>query len=302
MKKVAQNLTVIILTSVPITFIGAQKKVMVNVSSDKTTLYALISYLQSEHQLAFGYSSNEVDVNQLVQLKIGIYEISDLLSELSTQLNLDVRQNGKRILLRRKLTEDQLYFSLKGELIDENGEGIPFANVYLENTQIGTFTDEYGAFALTEIPRETQYSLVFSAIGYTSKQKLIDEKLNNQSLEVTLLSSFVELEPVEVTTGSYQLLTYSVGRASLTKQQIEQSPNLIKDVFRTISMIPSISNTDFSVKPRIRGGSHHETGIYLDGFELINPFHIEIGGGVQGLFNTDYVEAIKVYPGSFSAK
>ncbi|MEO1254460.1 MAG: TonB-dependent receptor plug domain-containing protein, partial [Bacteroidota bacterium] len=103
-------------------------------------------------------------------------------------------------------------------------------------------------------------------------------------------------------TGSYQLQEAISPTSSLSKKQIDYSPNLIKDVFRTIKLIPAVSNTDFSVRPRIRGGSSDETAIYLDGFELINPYHVEISGGVQGLFNTDYVESIKLYPGVFSAK
>lgn len=281
-------------------FAAAQENPQISITSEETTLHALISHLARDHGFVISYSPDRVDHNQRVYLEIREYKLSDLLHVISQQLELDIQQHGKRILLRRQKVSD--YIKLAGQLQDGDGSPVPFANVFLESTQIGTFSDESGRFILKGIPSETRYKLVASAVGYTTNTQIINASEATKPVIITLSASFIELEPIEVTTGSYTLLDLSTGKSAINKNQIENSPNLIKDIFRTINLIPSVSNTDYSVRPRIRGGNHHETGIYLDGFELINPFHLEVGGGVQGLFNTDYVESVKVYPGAFSAK
>lgn len=193
------------------------------------------------------------------------------------------------------------YYSIRGVVKENTGQVLPFCHVYLEQGTQGTYADANGRFLLDGLPSGRNSVLRFSAIGFEGKSLVVNETIT-EALEVKLNSRFMELEAVEVTTGSYLLNEERpVSQYSLSKKQIDYSPNLIQDVFRTINAVPSISNSDYSVKPQIRGGNFTETAIYLDGFELINPFHVEISGGVQGLFNTDYVEQVKILPGTFSA-
>ncbi len=51
-------------------------------------------------------------------------------------------------------------------------EHIPFANIYLKGTTIGTSTDETGHFRIVNVPEGT-YTVVASAIGYTSAEKQV---------------------------------------------------------------------------------------------------------------------------------
>ena len=58
---------------------------------------------------------------------------------------------------------------LVGHILN-GGEHIPFANVVLKGTTIGTSTDETGHYRIVNIPEGT-YTVVATAIGYTSAQK-----------------------------------------------------------------------------------------------------------------------------------
>ncbi len=272
------------------------------ISSEYQTLRALFEQLKNRHALTLSYSPDGVDPEQVISIRPGSYSLNELLLHMGEEASLDIRLNANRLMIRRKSVAPAIPFEITGRLLADDRTPIPYAHVYLDNSQIGTFTNETGDFMLSGLLDTGNSELVVSAIGYTSFRRSISTSEARQELEITLTPSFTELNPIEVTTGSYQLIEGETTTMAISKKQIENAPNLIKDVFRTINMIPAVSNTDFSVKPRIRGGNFHETGIYLDGFELINPFHIEIGGGVQGLFNTEYIESIKVYPGSFSAR
>jgi len=59
--------------------------------------------------------------------------------------------------------------ALRGQVVDENGEPLPGANVVLKSTQKGTATDNDGQFLLRDLPTGDQV-IVFSFIGYENKE------------------------------------------------------------------------------------------------------------------------------------
>ncbi|MEX0982999.1 MAG: TonB-dependent receptor [Bacteroidales bacterium] len=61
--------------------------------------------------------------------------------------------------------------------VQSGGEHIPFANVFIEGTSIGTSTDETGHYMLINMP-EGRHTLVADALGYASSKKEIEIKAN----------------------------------------------------------------------------------------------------------------------------
>jgi outer membrane receptor for ferrienterochelin and colicins len=58
--------------------------------------------------------------------------------------------------------------TINGKISAENGEEIPYANVYLKQTKIGTSTNEIGFYELKNVPKGS-YTLIVSSIGYKTK-------------------------------------------------------------------------------------------------------------------------------------
>ncbi|MDD3568621.1 MAG: carboxypeptidase-like regulatory domain-containing protein, partial [Bacteroidales bacterium] len=79
------------------------------------------------------------------------------------------------------------------------GEHIPFANVVLKGTTIGTSTDETGHYRIVNIPEGT-YTVVATAIGFTSAQKEVTI-VAGQTLELNFAMSedAVGLDEIVVT-------------------------------------------------------------------------------------------------------
>ena len=90
--------------------------------------------------------------------------------------------------------------SIKGRVIDSKTlEPLPFANVFLNNTTIGTVTDTNGDYLLKNIEQEGGYELVISFVGYESAKVKVtvgNSELNRGTLRLT--PSEVELNTVEV--------------------------------------------------------------------------------------------------------
>ncbi|MHA7128443.1 carboxypeptidase-like regulatory domain-containing protein [Algoriphagus namhaensis] len=64
--------------------------------------------------------------------------------------------------------------TIKGSVKDgKTGEFMPFTNVFINNTTIGTTTDEKGRFELSRTDLPGTFSLVASFVGYTTREKLV---------------------------------------------------------------------------------------------------------------------------------
>ncbi|MFD3293430.1 carboxypeptidase-like regulatory domain-containing protein [Aquirufa sp. KTFRIE-69F] len=77
----------------------------------------------------------------------------------------------------------QQKMSIKGKVLENNNSPIPFVNVFLESTTIGTQTNQDGTFIIKNIPMGS-YRLVASMIGYKSAIQNIE--ILDKSLEVQI--------------------------------------------------------------------------------------------------------------------
>src|SRR5690554_2246432 len=96
--------------------------------------------------------------------------------------------------------------SIEGQLIDEElTEPIPFANVIIKGTTIGTTTDLDGKYSIEGLEPGT-YTIVFSYLGYQTKEISGVEVSEGQSTQViaTLASSAADLDEVVITTVARQ--------------------------------------------------------------------------------------------------
>ncbi|WP_299123199.1 carboxypeptidase-like regulatory domain-containing protein [uncultured Tenacibaculum sp.] len=101
----------------------------------------------------------------------------------------------------KKLTSTILLFissisfsQLKSTIIDsETKEGIPFVNIWIENENIGTSSNEKGEF---ELNINSPKTIVISAIGYETK------KIHSNTIKksITLIPQLIQLDEIAITT------------------------------------------------------------------------------------------------------
>lgn len=92
-------------------------------------------------------------------------------------------------------------FEINGTVLDQNtNKPIPYANVYIKETFIGTVSNTSGEFTILVPKRHTDKVLVISSIGYQSSNNIIsDINLDAQELIVELKTSPYVLNEVVVT-------------------------------------------------------------------------------------------------------
>ena len=85
-------------------------------------------------------------------------------------------------------------FTISGTVTSENGDGIPYASIYLKGTSKGVMTDIDGTFVIESVQKGS-YSLIASITGYKAvkKQLIVDQNITiNISLEeIELLNEVV---------------------------------------------------------------------------------------------------------------
>ena len=193
--------------------------------------------------------------------------------------------------------------SISGFVVDaENGEQLAYANVYLENTALGSATNEKGYYIIHNVP-EGSYQIVFSYISYETITLEIEVNAGqNLTLNIELKPSIIEMERIVVSAERTRFEEeVEISRVNFTRREIKAIPSLLeKDLIKTLQLMPGvISMHDLSNKLYIRGGSPDENLALLDGITVYNP-----SSHLFGLFSTfdpDVVSNAELFAGGFPA-
>ncbi|NHZ84702.1 MAG: TonB-dependent receptor [Planctomycetia bacterium] len=181
------------------------------------------------------------------------------------------------------------------------GEPVMYANVVLEGTDIGTASDNYGYYVITNIP-VGEHNLKIMMMGYKTEFLRINILDNDdQRHDFELSTVVITGEEVTVTAERQRFEEkVEVSRVNLGLREIKNTPAFVEaDLFRTLQLLPGVTSTnDFSSALIVRGGSTDENLILLDGIELYNPYHL---GGVFSTFNANAISDAEFIAGGFSA-
>lgn len=198
--------------------------------------------------------------------------------------------------------------SLKGRVYDRNSnEPLPFTNLIIEGTTIGSTSDLDGNFMFTGLTPGF-VKLIASSVGY---EKFVTEEIMVTSaktafIDIAMLSTQIQLEDVEIKASVIKRIEESpVSVQTLGISQIEKSPGANRDISKVIQLLPGVSS---SVSYRndliVRGGGPSENRFYLDGIEIPNLNHFATqgaSGGSNGIINTDFIREVDFYTGAFPA-
>ena len=149
--------------------------------------------------------------------------------------------------------------TISGKISGKNGKEIPYANVYLKQTKMGTSTNENGFYELKNVPKDT-YTLIVSSIGYQTKSikiNFINDKnilqnitlLDDNSLDEIVISG--TLRPVSKTNSPVPVEVYS-------ETFFRKNP--------TPSIFESLQNVN-GVRPQLNCNVCNTGDIHINGLE-----------------------------------
>lgn len=197
---------------------------------------------------------------------------------------------------------------IEGRVIDDtSNEPLPFANVIVRGTDIGSTTDFDGKFIITGL-EPGFVTLEATYVGYRNTQsaEILLSNVKPAYVEIAMQSAGVALEEVEVRANPFMRSEESpLSMQRLGLSEIETNPGSNRDISRVIQSLPGVGSTpNFRNDIIIRGGGPSEVSFYLDGVEIptINHFATQgSSGGAVGILNADFISSVDFYSGAFPA-
>ena len=187
---------------------------------------------------------------------------------------------------------------LSGTLIDkETGEPLIGCNIIIEDTYLGTSSNEKGEYALLNIPPNT-YSIRFEMIGY---KKLVNEGVTiisdkTTSLNGELVSSVIAGEEV-VVVAEKKLIQFDVtqSEAIISSEELEGMP--VTEVSEVLRLQGGVT-VDSDGGIHMRGGRTSEVSYMVDGVPMSDLYN----GGIGVQIENDNIQELQVISGTFNAE
>ena len=203
--------------------------------------------------------------------------------------------------------------TIRGKIMDEEGNALPGAQVYIEGTAIGTMCDIDGNYILLNVQVGT-YDVTISMIGYKTKVvKDVDVDMDQTKwLNAELPVAAIEGDVVYVT-GEKELVEKGSTSKKITmgSEAIEALP--IRDVTELYDLQSGVVKMESGQQGgvpdaeerglqevHVRGGRTGEIAYMVDGMYIRNPIFGGIGSGTR--LNLFAVKEFDFQPGGFNSE
>lgn len=197
---------------------------------------------------------------------------------------------------------------ITGRIFDaRNNEPVPFANIIISGTNIGSTSDLDGNFTFTGI-EPGFVRLTASAVGY--ERKITDEiqltTARSAFIDVPMTPAKIQLDEVVISGSAYERDPESpVSIRTIGVSEIEKNPGANRDISRVVQSLPGVATTPaFRNDVIVRGGGPSENTFYLDDVEIptLNHFSTQgASGGPVGIVNADFLQSVDLVSGAFPA-
>lgn len=188
---------------------------------------------------------------------------------------------------------------IMGRVIDkQTGEGIPFANIFVEGTSIGAASDIDGNYVILNVPPDV-YSVTASYIGY-QKVTRTNVRVNvgfTTAIDFELPSGAIEMEAVVVEGERNPLIRQDLTNptVAINSETLDILP--VDNISEVIQLQAGVVKSDDGTL-HVRGGRSNEVAYQINGLSINDPYGNTSAVGVA----TNAVQEVSVSTGTFSAE
>ena len=158
---------------------------------------------------------------------------------------------------------------ITGKVMDEKGEPVPGANIYLDGTYDGTSSDVEGKFRFTT-EEAGEHLLIVTFIGFERHETSV-RLPGDRSTTVELSEQINRLEAVVVSAGSFSSGEES-SREVLKPLDIVTTAGATADIAGALNTLPGTQTVGETGRLFVRGGEGYETKTFIDGMEVLNSY------------------------------
>lgn len=290
-------------------FVNAQTStndLLITYSNQDASLKEIFTDLEDQYGIRFSYATQSID-HQKIDVDFQGESISGVLDYLLYGIAMEYKILVKNVLVRKAKsyteTKNNTYqksIHLKGRVTNSRAStDLNYATVSINNSTIGTYTDEQGRFDI-EIP--AQYFndiLTIQYIGFESTEYKISE-LEDVFLIIPMSESQYALDEITIVNKEKSIQVGNLNNAiTLNNRQISSSTSGVmgNDFGRQLQLLPGISaHDDNSAEIKIRGSNSEETLMILDGMPIYSANHYY---GIFSGVNTFYIDSVNLFKNTY---
>ncbi len=260
----------------------------ITIQVKQVTFEEVLRKIEDQSNYHFIYRSDHLKGLPKVDLEAERLPIETILEKILMPNGLNFEISNDNIVIRKNAANQQKQvkideqITVSGKVTDENGDGLPGANILEKGTTNGTTTDSNGNFTITV---DENAVLVFSFIGYLTQEISVN---NLTVINVTMQPDVKSLEDVVVIgygTVNKSDLTGSV--SSLKPSDLNPGANASIDQMMLgraagVQISQASSEPGGGLSVRIRGASSvnasNEPLYVIDGFPIDNSSNLTGNG------------------------
>ncbi|SHF55593.1 TonB-linked outer membrane protein, SusC/RagA family [Mariniphaga anaerophila] len=170
------------------------QNVRLSLNYKNATIKQVLEQIEQQSDFEFFYSNNDFNTNSRVDISIEDGTLEEVLNRIVLPRGLQYQLVDNLVVISKVSGESKaLTYQprsqkiIRGTVTDAKGEGIPFVNILIKGSTIGTATNEFGEY---EISVRDDVTLIFSSIGFrdyevhTAGKQKIDVKLVEDNISV----------------------------------------------------------------------------------------------------------------------
>lgn len=159
--------------------------------------------------------------------------------------------------------------TIRGIIVDESSQPLPYANIFIKETLEGTSSDEDGNFSFNS-SASGAVTLSAMVLGYETYSQTLQLPVSS-TITIKMRSSNVALNEVEIVASSYQLGGNSQWK-KMNAVDLVTTGGSVGDLYKSIATLPGTQVNAESGKLFIRGGESREAQTYIDDMHVLNPY------------------------------
>ncbi len=190
--------------------------------------------------------------------------------------------------------------TVSGIVVDQKGNPVEGANIFLDGTYDGTTSTEDGTFSFSSSATGKQ-TLVISFLSFQQYRK--EGSLPDfQNLKIILKEDVGSLDAVVITAGTFEAgekATVSV----LKPLDIVTTAGSAGNIIAALQTLPGTQNVGESGRLFVRGGEAGETKTFVDGLRVAQPYTASVQNiPARGRFSPFLFSGISFSTGGYSAE
>lgn len=224
------------------------RDVKVSINAVSITLEQALQIIERKTNFKFIFFEEEIPLNEKATIIVDDESLYNILEVFAKDYGLTFNRINDQITIKKaenntdeenKVIEEK--GSIKGKIFDQSGAPIPFANILVVGTQVGSAANILGEYQISNLPIGS-FTIRASAVGFKSESSQVTIHAGESiTLDFTLSTDMLHLnEIIKTGTRSERLQKEATVSVSVMPAELIQSSNSTS-VADIISRIPGMS-------------------------------------------------------------